>query len=193
MSLTNQHGDEQVPETSQSRVRAVLLTIQILFGVNYLASKVIVTDSSPAAWAVLRTSGAFAVLAVFALAGRRRMPRGRDLLLLAVCALFGVVFNQGFFLEGLSRTTVYEVARGEHSRVPWRALRAIAKALSRSVSGRRFDLVLSGLCREAEERMDAASFCRGLEGVAREQGWDEGHLQSALSALEDKLGVLDLD
>ena len=106
MNLMNQPGDEQVPVTSQGRVRAALLTIQILFGINYLASKVIVTEMSPAAWAVLRTSGAFLVLAVFALAGKRRLPPGRDLLLLAVCALFGVVFNQGFFLEGLSRTTV---------------------------------------------------------------------------------------
>ncbi len=106
MSQMNQSRREQVPATSPGKVRAALLTIQILFGINYLASKVIVTEMSPAAWAVLRTSGAFAILAVLAFAGRRRLPPGRDLLLLAVCALFGVVFNQGFFLEGLSRTTV---------------------------------------------------------------------------------------
>ena len=92
--------------TPQTQVRTALLTIQVLFGINYLASKVIVTEMPPAAWAVLRTSGAFLVVAVVALAGRRRLPRGHDLWLLAVCALFGVVFNQGFFLEGLSRTTV---------------------------------------------------------------------------------------
>lgn len=92
--------------TSQTQVRSALLTIQVLFGINYLASKVIVTEMSPAAWAVLRTSGAFLVLALVALGGRRRLPRGHDIWLLAVCALFGVVFNQGFFLEGLSRTTV---------------------------------------------------------------------------------------
>jgi drug/metabolite transporter (DMT)-like permease len=92
--------------TPQSQVRAALLTIQVLFGINYLASKVIVTAMSPAAWAVLRTSGAFLVLAVVAVAGKRRLPRTRDIGMLAVCALFGVVFNQGFFLEGLSRTTV---------------------------------------------------------------------------------------
>jgi drug/metabolite transporter (DMT)-like permease len=87
-------------------VQTALLTVQVLFGINYLASKVIVTVMSPAAWAVLRTGAAFGVLAVIALAGRRRLPPLRDIGLLAVCALFGVVFNQGFFLEGLSRTTV---------------------------------------------------------------------------------------
>jgi len=107
MSPSNRIPDEQVPAAaSPTKVRAALLTIQILFGINYLASKVIVTEMSPAAWAVLRTSGAFVVLAVVAVMGRRRLPPRRDLWLLAVCALFGVVFNQGFFLEGLSRTTV---------------------------------------------------------------------------------------
>ncbi len=107
MNQVNRPDSLQVPAgTSQAKVRAALLTIQILFGINYLASKVIVTEMSPAAWAVLRTSGAFLVLAVVALVGRRRLPARRDLGLLAICALFGVVFNQGFFLEGLSRTTV---------------------------------------------------------------------------------------
>jgi len=107
MNYSNRNHEEQVPApVSQAKVRTALLTIQILFGINYLASKVIVTAMSPAAWAVLRTSGAFLILAVVALAGKRRLPTGRDIGLLAVCALFGVIFNQGFFLEGLSRTTV---------------------------------------------------------------------------------------
>lgn len=107
MHRTNTTPPQEVPSaTPPAQVRAALLTIQVLFGINYLASKVIVTAMSPAAWAVLRTSGAFLVLAVVALAGKRRLPRTRDIGLLAVCALFGVVFNQGFFLEGLSRTTV---------------------------------------------------------------------------------------
>ena len=107
MDPLNPSREKQVPETaSPTKIRTALLTIQVLFGINYLASKVIVTEMSPAAWAVLRTSGAFVVLAIVAVAGKRRLPQGRDLGLLAICALFGVVFNQGFFLEGLSRTTV---------------------------------------------------------------------------------------
>jgi len=87
-------------------VRLVLITIQILFGVNYLASKIVVTEIGPGAWAALRTLAAFLVIATIALLKKRRLPPRRDIGLLAVLALFGVVFNQGFFLEGLSRTTV---------------------------------------------------------------------------------------
>ena len=103
---SGQHAPAGESPASPTRVRTALITIQVLFGFNYLASKVIVTAMSPGAWAALRTLGAFVVLALLAVIGRRRLPAGRDILLLAVCALFGVIFNQGFFLEGLSRTTV---------------------------------------------------------------------------------------
>jgi drug/metabolite transporter (DMT)-like permease len=92
--------------SSPAAVRAALITVQVLFGINYLLSKNIVTVMSPAAWASLRTLAAFVIVAGLALFGRRRFPRGRDLALLAVAALFGVILNQALFLEGLSRTTV---------------------------------------------------------------------------------------
>jgi len=98
--------DATAPEQRPAQVRLALITIQVLFGINYLASKIIVTEIGPAAWAALRTSTAFVVIAVIAFSGRRRLPSGRDTALLGLAALFGVVFNQGFFLEGLSRTTV---------------------------------------------------------------------------------------
>ena len=94
------------PATSQARVRAALVSIQVLFGINYLASKIIVTEIGPAPWAALRTSGAFVVVALIALAGRRRLPTPRDIALLGLAAVFGIVLNQGLFLEGLARTTV---------------------------------------------------------------------------------------
>jgi len=89
-----------------SALRLVLITIQVLFGVNYLASKIVVTEIGPGAWAALRTGAAFLVVALIALLRKRSLPPGRDIAILAVVALFGVVFNQGFFLEGLARTTV---------------------------------------------------------------------------------------
>ncbi len=94
------------PATRPAQVRLALIAIQVLFGINYLASKIIVTEIGPAAWAAIRTSAAFVVIALIAVAGRRHLPTGRDIILLAVAALFGVVLNQGLFLEGLSRTTV---------------------------------------------------------------------------------------
>jgi drug/metabolite transporter (DMT)-like permease len=94
------------PPTRPATVRAALLAVQLLFGVNYLVSKAIVTDIPPAAWAVLRSTSAFLVLALIVAAGRRRLPRGRDVLILAVAGQFGVVLNQALFLEGLARTTV---------------------------------------------------------------------------------------
>jgi len=90
---------------SPARVRAVLVTVQLLFGINYLVSKSVVSALDPAAWAALRATSALAILALLARLGGRRLPRGRDLLALAGCALLGVTFNQILFLEGLSRTT----------------------------------------------------------------------------------------
>jgi drug/metabolite transporter (DMT)-like permease len=86
-------------------VRAALVTVQLLFGINYLVSKHIVTVLDPGAWATLRATSALVILAALAVAGGRRLPPGRDIAALAVCALFGVTLNQIFFLEGLSRTT----------------------------------------------------------------------------------------
>ena len=109
MSLNIQPGGGFQPEpesVDQRRVRAALFTIQILFGINYLASKVVVSAISPGAWAALRTLGAFAILAIIVSARRLSLPRWRDIGLLAIASLFGVILNQGFFLEGLSRTTV---------------------------------------------------------------------------------------
>ncbi len=96
----------QTSDTSATRVRLALVAIQVLFGINYLASKIIVTEIGPAAWAALRTSAAFVVIALIASKGHRQLPPVKDIALLGVAALFGVVLNQGFFLEGLSRTTV---------------------------------------------------------------------------------------
>lgn len=94
------------PAVDRYRVRVALLTVQLLFGINYLVSKAVVTEISPAAWAFLRSGSAFVLLAVAALVARRRLPSSRDIALLAVAGLFGVVLNQGLFLEGLARTTV---------------------------------------------------------------------------------------
>lgn len=95
MTDTDHHG----------RVRAALVVVQLLFGVNYLMSKLVVGVLDPAAWASLRSLTALVILGGLAFAGRRRLPRGRDFWYLGGCAMLGVVANQILFLEGLSRTT----------------------------------------------------------------------------------------
>jgi len=88
-----------------SRVRTALIAVQLLFGINYLVSKLVVTVLEPGAWAALRSLSALAILTAITIAGRHRLPRGRDFWYLGGCALLGVTLNQIFFLEGLSRTT----------------------------------------------------------------------------------------
>ena len=100
----------QPEATSQARVRTALLTVQLLFGINYLTAKLIVTDIGPAAWAALRCVSAFAILLILALIARRRLPPTRDVLYLCFCSLFGVILNQALFLEGIARTTVSHAA-----------------------------------------------------------------------------------
>ena len=100
----------QPEATSQARVRTALLTVQLLFGINYLTAKLIVTDIGPAAWAALRCVSAFAILLILALIARRRLPPTRDVLYRGFCSLFGVILNQALFLEGIARTTVSHAA-----------------------------------------------------------------------------------
>jgi len=95
-----------VNETSQRRIRSALITIQVLFGINYLASKLIISVMTPGAWAAMRTGSAFLVLLGVVLIGRYPLPSRRDMWLLGLSAFFGIVLNQGLFLEGLARTTV---------------------------------------------------------------------------------------
>ena len=95
-------------ERSRGSVLAALVTVQVLFGINYLASKVVLDEIPPRAWALLRVSGACALLWLAVLLLKRRLPRDPvDLAKLALFSLFGVVLNQVLFVEGLSRTTPF--------------------------------------------------------------------------------------
>jgi drug/metabolite transporter (DMT)-like permease len=102
------------PEAARAervRVIAVLTLIQVLFGVHYLAGKILLKEIPPRAWAVIRVAAAAAVLVAVARVMGRRFPRApRDLALLAVFSIFGVAINQVCFVEGLSRTTAIHSA-----------------------------------------------------------------------------------
>lgn len=90
---------------SDAGVTAALVVVQLLFAGHYLAAKLVLDVVPAKAWAVLRILPAAAL--VLAVAYSRGIPRlsWRDLRGLATYALFGVVLNQIFFVEGLARTT----------------------------------------------------------------------------------------
>lgn len=111
------------PHSDPPRVRAALITVQLLFGVHYLVAKWIVSEMEPAAWACLRVCSSCAVLVLLSWIGRRRLPPWRDSLYLGFCSIFGVILNQALFLEGIQRTTVGHAAL-INSQIPTFALLA---------------------------------------------------------------------
>ena len=97
--------------TERARVLLALTLIQVLFGVHYLAGKIVLREIPPRAWAVLRVAGsAILLVALTRVMGRRFPADVRDLALLAVFSLFGVAINQVCFVEGLARTTAIHSA-----------------------------------------------------------------------------------
>lgn len=148
-------------ETSQTRIRSALIAIQILFGINYLASKFIISAMTPGAWAAFRTASAFVVLLGIVILGRHKLPSTRDMGLLAISAFFGIVLNQGLFMEGLARTTVSRSAL-ICSQIPT------------------FVLLFSVLSRQEKlSRAKAISFLAGLTGVLVLLKADQFHMDSA--------------
>jgi drug/metabolite transporter (DMT)-like permease len=84
-----------------------LVAVQILFGTWPLFGKIVLRSMSPSSLVALRLTGA---ALAFALLQRKltpllRMPL-KDLGLLTLCSLMGIVGNQFLFVKGLSLTTV---------------------------------------------------------------------------------------
>jgi drug/metabolite transporter (DMT)-like permease len=132
------------PPVDRGGVRSALLAIQLLFGVNYLAAKLVVSAAAPAAVALVRVGAAFLILLGCALVGRRSLPSRGDILRLGFCALFGIVLNQALFLEGIARTTV-----GHSSlicaQIPLFALLGAVVLRQERLTGRKIASFLAGL------------------------------------------------
>lgn len=84
-----------------------LVAVQILFGTWPIFGKVVLRSMSPSSLVACRLTGA---ALAFALLQRKltpllRMP-AKDLLLLVLCSMIGIVGNQLLFVKGLSLTTV---------------------------------------------------------------------------------------
>ncbi len=93
-------------------VFVVLLVIQLLFGINYSTSKVIVTQVDPFLWSNIRFIIAAIVLGVVTLVMRRPHPKvdKHFILPLIPLSLLGMSLGQAFFLVGLKNTTSVNTA-----------------------------------------------------------------------------------
>lgn len=84
-----------------------LFAVQILFGIWPIFGKVVLRSMSPTSLVVFRITGAALALAFLQrrLTPLLRMPM-KDLVLLVMCSMLGIVGNQFLFVKGLSLTTV---------------------------------------------------------------------------------------
>jgi len=90
---------------SRGLVASTLLMVQVFFGFHYIGAKIILAHLPPLAWASIRILGAAAIILPLTFLAGKAWPRSlADHGRLAFYAVFGVVINQTFFVEGLSRT-----------------------------------------------------------------------------------------
>ena len=96
-------------QSDSTRIRAIIavIMVQILFGINYIASKIILKDFPPPIWAAARVIVAAIALWAIAIVWKRKKPQLTIPFLahLTLFALLGVVINQASFLAGLRYTT----------------------------------------------------------------------------------------
>ncbi len=91
----------------QLKVLTSLLVVQILFGINYVVSKVVIRSFPPLLWASIRIGCAAVFLVLLALCLKRKRPTFNLEFFksLTLFACLGVIINQGSFLVGLKYTT----------------------------------------------------------------------------------------
>lgn len=96
------------PESGVVAGQLALVAVQLCFGLFPFFVKLALAGFEPRAIAVWRIAIGSAVLLglAFAAHGRAAVPRRRDLPLLFVSGLLGVVLNQVLALEGVARSTV---------------------------------------------------------------------------------------
>jgi drug/metabolite transporter (DMT)-like permease len=78
----------------------------VIFGVNYIVAKGIMPEYLlPRPIIFLRVAGASIIFWLVSLLFPREKLPGKDMIRLAICAIFGVAVNQILFFEGLNLTT----------------------------------------------------------------------------------------
>jgi drug/metabolite transporter (DMT)-like permease len=97
-------------ERTPARVHAALFLVAVLFSLNYLLGKIVLRQIDPRAFALLRVTGSALILWLFRERGPAVALTATDRRNLVFFALLGVVFNQLFFIAGLSLTSAHEAA-----------------------------------------------------------------------------------
>lgn len=92
---------------SKKFVLFVLVCIQVLFGVNFAASKIIVAKMNPVLWSDVRFLLAGVIMLVVTLIMRRpHPPLNKDFFIpVSILSILGMALGQGLFLVGLKYTT----------------------------------------------------------------------------------------
>lgn len=98
---------KKVAAPSARLVFVALITIQILFGINYVVSKVVIGVFPPLWWASIRIIISSAVMLAFAFLSGHKHPKPDIKFFgpLVGYALLGTIINQSCFLVGLRYTT----------------------------------------------------------------------------------------
>jgi len=145
------------------RVVLALLAVQLLFGINYIASKIVLERLEPLVWADVRLVAATFCLLVFALVTRRPHPKPTRVFFKSVFvySVFGAVINQTAFLAGLSLTTPVNSA----------ILVTLTPLMTLMIAWLRR--------REARSPSRLAGFLLGLAGAILVRGWDGFRLSDA--------------
>jgi drug/metabolite transporter (DMT)-like permease len=91
----------------RGQVFAALLVVQLLFSINYIVSKDLLSTFPPLIWGTLRVIVTAALMLFIAALSRKKAPPFSKSYVfpLIAFAFLGVMINQGAFLLGLQRTT----------------------------------------------------------------------------------------
>ena len=97
----------QVWKPNPKLVLAALVTVQVLFGINYVVTKVVVGVFPPLLWASFRIIVSSIFMLTVAFVSGHQHPRDGKKFFgpLVIFALLGIIINQGSFLVGLRYTT----------------------------------------------------------------------------------------
>jgi drug/metabolite transporter (DMT)-like permease len=100
------HGTAgKAPAFGHARVHLALVFVQVTFGAFHVISKGVLVHVTPLALAGIRALAAAPIVLVLAWRVERVLPQRRDLPLLALLGVLGVLANQVLYILGLQLTT----------------------------------------------------------------------------------------